>query len=56
MEYLILIGASVAVFFSVLIALAMRYKKCPSDRILVVYGKVGDGKSAQCYHGGAAFI
>lgn len=56
MEFLILIGASVAVFFSVLVALAMRYKKCPSDRILVVYGKVGAGKSAQCYHGGAAFI
>lgn len=56
MEYLILIGASVAVFFTVLVALAMRYKKCPSDRILVVYGKVGAGKSAQCYHGGAAFI
>ncbi len=56
MEYLILVGASVAVFFSVLVALAMRYKKCPSDRILVVYGKVGPGKSAQCYHGGAAFI
>jgi flotillin len=56
METLILIGASIAVLFSVLIALAMRYKKCPSDRILVVYGKVGAGKSAQCYHGGAAFI
>ncbi len=56
MEYLILIGASIAVFFTVLVALAMRYKKCPSDRILVVYGKVGEGKSAQCYHGGAAFI
>jgi flotillin len=55
-EYLILIGAIVAVLFLVLIALATRYKKCPSDRILVVYGKVGSGKSAQCYHGGAAFI
>ncbi|MCB1204820.1 MAG: flotillin family protein [Verrucomicrobiae bacterium] len=56
MEPLILIGASVAVLFTMFIALATRYKKCPSDRILVVYGKVGSGKSAQCYHGGAAFI
>jgi flotillin len=55
-EYLILIGAIVAILFLVLVALATRYKKCPSDRILVVYGKVGTGKSAQCYHGGAAFI
>nr|WP_245729897.1 SPFH domain-containing protein [Lutibacter oricola] len=33
-----------------------RYKRCPSDRILVVYGKTGGGKSAKCVHGGAAFI
>jgi flotillin len=39
-----------------LIILIKRYKRCPSDRILVVYGKVGGGKSAKCIHGGAAFI
>jgi len=39
-----------------LILLIKRYKRCPSDRILVVYGKVGGGKSAKCIHGGAAFI
>jgi len=55
-EYLILIGAIVAILFLLFITIATRYKKCPSDRILVVYGKVGAGKSAQCYHGGAAFI
>ncbi|MCL2754642.1 MAG: SPFH domain-containing protein [Oscillospiraceae bacterium] len=38
-----------------------RYRKCPSDKILVVYGKVGKDKdgqarSARCIHGGAAFI
>ncbi|MEX1383683.1 flotillin family protein [Lutibacter sp.] len=33
-----------------------RYKRCPSDRILVVYGKTGGGLSAKCVHGGAAFI
>ena len=36
--------------------LVKRYKRCPSDRILVVYGKVGGGQSAKCIHGGAAFI
>ncbi|PNQ75454.1 flotillin [Hanstruepera neustonica] len=41
------------IFFIVLIR---RYKRCPSDRILVVYGKVGGGQSAKCIHGGAAFI
>jgi flotillin len=33
-----------------------RYKRCPSDRVLVVYGRVGEGRSARCMHGGAAFI
>ena len=39
-----------------IIILIKRYKRCPSDRILVVYGKVGGGQSAKCIHGGAAFI
>ncbi|TGV00701.1 flotillin family protein [Flavivirga rizhaonensis] len=42
--------------FLFLIVLIRRYKRCPSDRILVVYGKVGGGQSAKCIHGGAAFI
>ncbi len=42
--------------FLMLIVLIKRYKRCPSDRILVVYGKVGGGQSAKCIHGGAAFI
>ena len=33
-----------------------RYQKCPSDRILVVYGKTGGGVSSKCLHGGASFI
>lgn len=53
---LILVGSVIAVLFLLFIGIAARYKKCPSDRVLVVYGKVGQGKSAQCYHGGAAFI
>lgn len=56
MNILIAIGAVIAVFFLLVVTIVARYKKCPSDRILVVYGKVGTGKSAQCYHGGAAFI
>lgn len=35
--------------------LISRYKRCPSDKILVIYGKTGGG-SAKCIHGGAAFI
>ncbi len=39
-----------------IVFLATRYKRCPSDKILVKYGKVGKGQSAQCIHGGGAFI
>ncbi|MFT4175431.1 MAG: SPFH domain-containing protein [Luteolibacter sp.] len=56
MPILILTAAIIVVLFTALTAIALRYKKCPSDRILVKYGKVGSGKSAECYHGGAAFI
>ena len=56
------LGFPIAVIFAILfvfvflIILIRRYKRCPSDRILVVYGKVGGGQSAKCIHGGAAFI
>jgi flotillin len=45
----------VAVVVSVFLVLASRYKRCPSDKILVVYGRTG-GSSARCVHGGGAFI
>jgi flotillin len=48
--------AIVGLFVFVIITTVLRrYKRCPSDRVLVVYGKVGGG-SARCIHGGAAFI
>lgn len=46
----------IAVVVAVLVsALTSRYKRCPSDKILVVYGKTG-GSSAKCIHGGGSFI
>lgn len=36
-------------------ALLKRYRRCPSDKILVVYGKTGRG-SAKCIHGGGTFV
>ena len=57
--YLILI--LVAVVFVTFTAILRRYKRCPSDKILVIYGKTGKNKeggisSARCIHGGASFI
>ena len=47
--------------FSLVLWFFSRYKKCPSDKVMVIYGRVGknnDGtnRSAKCIHGGAAFI
>lgn len=36
--------------------LASRYRRCPSNRVLVVYGKVGTNKAAKCLHGGGTFV
>ncbi len=44
------------VIFVAFSSILSRYKRCPSDRVLVVYGKTGKNKSAKCIHGGAAFI
>ncbi len=60
-ESLILIVVIVILVFMCLLIFLTRYKKCPSDKVMVIYGKVGqntDGTSrtSRCIHGGAAFI
>ena len=64
MPALMMLGAAAAlVAFTTLVVYMVQFKRCPSDRILVVYGKIGGGAtvtsrgfSAKCYHGGGAFI
>ena len=60
-ETIILICVVVIIAFSLLVAVMRRYKKCPSDKVMVVYGNVGSNKdgtsrSSKCIHGGAAFV
>ncbi len=60
-ELLILIVVFILLVMTLIIIFLTRYKKCPSDKVMVIYGKVGqnsDGttRSARCIHGGAAFI
>jgi len=61
MEPIILISAAVLIVLSFIIWICSRYKKCPSDKIMVVYGSIGKNKdgtnrSAKCIHGGAEFV
>jgi len=51
----------VVILFAVLMGVLSRYRKCPSDKILVIYGRIskdksGQSRSAKCIHGGASFI
>lgn len=52
----IVIIAFVLLMTMTLVFLASRYKRCPSDQILVIFGKVGAGQSADCIHGGGALV
>ncbi len=49
-------GAVVLVLFSMFLVFARRYKRCPSNRVLVVYGRAREGRSARCLHGGGTFV
>lgn len=51
----------VAIILMLALVIVTRVKKCPSDKILVKYGKVGSNKdntarSSKCIHGGVSFI
>jgi flotillin len=44
------------VAFSFIMLLANRFKRCPSNRVLVIYGVAGKGNAVKCYHGGGTFV
>ena len=52
--YVIVAGIVAAVVM--LAAIINRYRRCPSDKILVVYGTTGNRGSAKCVHGGGTFV
>ena len=56
MYILIVVGGLAVIVFVTLISAMSRYKRCPSDRVLVIFGKVGKDKTSKCVHGGAAFV
>lgn len=51
----LLVVILVVVIFATFSFIIRRYRRCPSDKILVVYGKTGGG-SAKCIHGGGKFV
>ncbi len=58
---IVLVSAIILIVLSFVVWACSRYKKCPSDKIMVVYGSIGKNKdgtnrSAKCIHGGAEFV
>ena len=53
------IGAAVlaaVAALGIVLMFVSRYKRCPSNKILVISGKVGSGEVARCLSGGGAFV
>lgn len=53
---LLALAAFIILIFSTVLYFVGRYKRCPSDKILVIYGKVDTGKSSKCMHGGGTIV
>ncbi|MGB0767875.1 MAG: flotillin family protein [Phycisphaeraceae bacterium] len=53
---IIAIFAAVLIIIGSIAFIVKRYKRCPSNRILVVYGKVGGSRAARALHGGGVFV
>jgi hypothetical protein len=61
MYNLILIAVVAIAIFGLLVAMVKRYKRCPSDKLLVIYGKTGkkeggEACTARVTHGGGQFV
>jgi len=53
---IIIVGCVLLLLFFIIIILVKQYKRCPSNRILVVYGRVGGHRASKCLHGGGTFV
>ena len=49
-------GALGLIFFIFLMLLINRYRRCPSNRVLVIYGRGTGMNAAKCIHGGGRFV
>ena len=58
MDIINILLVAFAIVFVLIVAMTLvsRYRMCPPDRILVVYGKLANGLSSKCYHGGSTFV
>lgn len=50
------VGLPASLFILSLIFVSKQYKRCPSNRILVVFGKIAGEKASKCVHGGGMLV
>ncbi len=55
-SFVVIVAGLIGLVFIMGLWFISRYKRCPSDKILVIYGKTGTGNSSKCLAGGAAFV
>ena len=53
---LMLVVSIVLIISFFFVMLVLQYKRCPSNRVLVVYGKIAGAQAARCIHGGGTFV
>ena len=54
--FMAFVGVPALILIAALIFVANQYKRCPSNKVIVVYGKTGGTSTAKCVHGGGTFI
>ena len=53
---LMLVVSIILIFMFFMAILVLQFKRCPSNRVLVVYGKIAGERAARCIHGGGTFV
>ena len=52
----IMMFATLLFLVAIVIFFAQRYKRCPPDKVMVIYGRTDKGKASRTIHGGAALV
>ena len=53
---IIMLFAMILVFAATIMFFAQRYKRCPPDKVMVVYGRTEKGRASKTIHGGATLV
>ena len=54
--FIVGISTFILIVLGTLVFFLSRCKRCPSDKVLVIYGKTGGNRSSRCVHGGVSFV